>query len=319
MLFIDEACRLNVDSEKDYGKEALDTLMEAMLEGNRVMIFVGYPKEMEMFMQLNPGFKCQIRSIFHLHDYTSNSWPRPYRPHSRLQIDLIDMAPRKRPFLTSNRLNFRYIVSVKCCFSKFCWLIPIQTKNADDIYSVLYILFQRESCPDILQSDNGSEFIANIIGKVCHDFGVRVVHGRPHHPQSQGQIEKQNKVTKKHAHYLQNLSPKTQAACWPMLLPFVADVINNTPSPTTNDIPFRLYKNREPKSFIHYIVPEEQIVKISVEEKMEENGMFSKNDLKVEVLEPDNKNELVHSVGVLSASSITQSHRKICNMGGVPS
>lgn len=188
-------------------------------------------------------------------------------------------------------------------FSKFCWLFPIQTKNANDIYSVLYVLFQRESCPDILQSDNGSEFIGNIIGKVCHDFGVRVVHGRPHHPQSQGQIENQNKVTKKHlVRYIQNLSPKTQAACWPMLLPFVADVINNTPSTTTNDIPFRLYKNREPKSFIHYIVPEDHIVTISVEEKMEENSMFSENDVKVgEVLESFSKNELLHSASVLSA------------------
>ena len=33
VLFVDEAYRLKVDSEKDYGKEALDTLMEAMLGG----------------------------------------------------------------------------------------------------------------------------------------------------------------------------------------------------------------------------------------------------------------------------------------------
>lgn len=123
---------------------------------------------------------------------------RTYRPHSRLQIDLIDMAPRKRSFMLNNKWNFRYIVSVQCCFSKFCWLFPIQNKSADEIYAVLYVLFQKEGCPDILQSDNGSEFIAGIITKVCNDFGVRIVHGRPHHPQSQGQIENQNKVIKRH-------------------------------------------------------------------------------------------------------------------------
>ena len=70
VLFVDEAYRLNVDSEKDYGKEALDTLMEAMLGGNPVMIFAGYPAQMEDFIKLNPGFKRRIRSTFHFQDYT---------------------------------------------------------------------------------------------------------------------------------------------------------------------------------------------------------------------------------------------------------
>ena len=70
VLFVDEAYRLKVDSEKDYGKEALDTLMEAMLRGNPVMIFAGYPAQMEELMKLNPGFKRRIRAIFTFDDFT---------------------------------------------------------------------------------------------------------------------------------------------------------------------------------------------------------------------------------------------------------
>ena len=70
VLFVDEAYRLKVDSDKDYGKEALDTLMEAMLGENPVIIFAGYPAQMENFIKLNPGFKRRIRSIFHFQDYT---------------------------------------------------------------------------------------------------------------------------------------------------------------------------------------------------------------------------------------------------------
>lgn len=234
---------------------------------------------------------------------------RTYRPHSRLQIDLIDMAPRKRAFMLNNKWNFRYIVSVKCCFSKFCWLFPIQNKSADDIYSVLYVLFQKEGCPDILQSDNGSEFIAEIINKVCSDFGVRIVHGRPHHPQSQGQIENQNKVVKRHlARYLQKLSQKAQASSWPILLSFVSDVINNTPSTTTNDIPFRLYKNREPRALFQYFVPEDEIVSISLEEREEGDFVFSDADLSViEMSESTAEVELLESATQLTAKSIIQS------------
>ena len=233
---------------------------------------------------------------------------RTYRPHSRLQIDLIDMAPRKRSFMLNNKWNFRYIVSVKCCFSKFCWLFPIQNKSADEIYAVLYVLFQKEGCPDILQSDNGSEFIAGIITKVCNDFGVRIVHGRPHHPQSQGQIENQKKVIKRHlARYLHKMSQKAQASSWPVLLSFVSDVINNTPSTTTNDIPFRLYKNREPRSVFQCFVPEDEIVDISMKEIREDDFTFSDEDFSdIELLQSAEEVELLESTNQVSATAIVQ-------------
>ena len=60
VLFVDEAYRLKVDSEKDYGKETFETLMEAMLLGNPVMIFAGYPTQMEELMKFNPSFKRRI-------------------------------------------------------------------------------------------------------------------------------------------------------------------------------------------------------------------------------------------------------------------
>lgn len=233
---------------------------------------------------------------------------RTYRPHSRLQIDLIDMAPRKRSFTLNNKWNFRYIVSVKSCFSKFCWLFPIQNKSADKIYAVLYVLFQKEGCPDILQSDNGSDFIAGIITKVCNDFGVRIVHGRPHHPQSQGQIENQNKVIKRHlACYLHKMSQKAQASSWPVLLSFVSDVINNTPSTTTNDIPFRLYKNREPRSVFQCFVLEDETVDVSMKEIREDDFTFSGEDFSgIELSQSAEEVELLERTTQVSATAIVQ-------------
>jgi len=43
VLFVDEAYRLKVDSEKDYGKETFETLMEAMLLGNPVLLNLSSP------------------------------------------------------------------------------------------------------------------------------------------------------------------------------------------------------------------------------------------------------------------------------------
>ena len=83
VLFVDEAYRLKVDSDKDYGKEALDSLMEAILGGNPLMIFAGYPAQMEDFIKLSPDFKRRIRPIFHFQDYSG----APHAPKARARAE----------------------------------------------------------------------------------------------------------------------------------------------------------------------------------------------------------------------------------------
>ncbi|NPV71426.1 MAG: AAA family ATPase [Firmicutes bacterium] len=65
MLFIDEAYSLARGGEKDFGKEAIDTLVKAMEDhkGDFVLVLAGYPDEMERFLWTNPG----LRSRFPLH------------------------------------------------------------------------------------------------------------------------------------------------------------------------------------------------------------------------------------------------------------
>ena len=41
----------------------------------------------------------------------------------------------------------------------------------------------------ILQSDNGGEFISNIIKFVMPKLGIKLINGSPYSPTSQGQIE----------------------------------------------------------------------------------------------------------------------------------
>lgn len=57
ILFIDEAYSLARGGEKDFGKEAIDTLVKAMEDNKDKMIIIlaGYPNEMEEFIKSNPG------------------------------------------------------------------------------------------------------------------------------------------------------------------------------------------------------------------------------------------------------------------------
>ncbi|MDB5228361.1 MAG: ATPase central domain protein [Bacteroidota bacterium] len=73
ILFIDEAyslARTNEDS-RDYGKEVIELLIREMSDGpGDIAIFVaGYPKEMNAFLESNPGLKSRFSQYFTFEDY----------------------------------------------------------------------------------------------------------------------------------------------------------------------------------------------------------------------------------------------------------
>ncbi len=63
VLFLDEAYSLSYsDSSRDYGQEAITALI-AEMENHRddlLVIFAGYPEEMEQFLDANPGLRTRI-------------------------------------------------------------------------------------------------------------------------------------------------------------------------------------------------------------------------------------------------------------------
>jgi stage V sporulation protein K len=75
ILFIDEAYALaKDDNDKDFGKEAIDTLVK-MMEDNRedlVVIVAGYPMEMEKFLSSNSGLKSRFPYNIHFEDYSND-------------------------------------------------------------------------------------------------------------------------------------------------------------------------------------------------------------------------------------------------------
>jgi SpoVK/Ycf46/Vps4 family AAA+-type ATPase len=71
ILFIDEAYTLS-DTNDQYGKEAIDTLMKRMEDdrGKFVVIAAGYKDQMEEFLQANAGLASRFTHKMHIDDYT---------------------------------------------------------------------------------------------------------------------------------------------------------------------------------------------------------------------------------------------------------
>jgi stage V sporulation protein K len=72
ILFIDEAYSLARGGEKDFGKEAIDTLVKHMEDKQHdfVLILAGYSQEMEHFLSLNPGLYSRFPLVIDFPDYT---------------------------------------------------------------------------------------------------------------------------------------------------------------------------------------------------------------------------------------------------------
>ncbi len=72
VMFVDEAYALARGGEKDFGKEAIDTMVKAMEDyrGEFLLILAGYPQEMAQFLATNPGLLSRFPIHLEFPDYS---------------------------------------------------------------------------------------------------------------------------------------------------------------------------------------------------------------------------------------------------------
>ncbi|WP_449540501.1 stage V sporulation protein K [Ferdinandcohnia sp. Marseille-Q9671] len=107
ILFIDEAYSLARGGEKDFGKEAIDTLVKHMEDKQHefVLILAGYSKEMEHFLSLNPGLYSRFPLVIDFPDYTVDQL---------MEISAKMMAEREYVFSTEAERKLRdHLLNIK--------------------------------------------------------------------------------------------------------------------------------------------------------------------------------------------------------------
>ena len=103
---------------------------------------------------------------------------------SRAQVDLIDIQ-------SMTKAQHKWIMVYQYHLTKYCVLRPLTSTRAAEVAFQLMDIFLLLGAPQILQSDNDSEFTASVITEIEVMWpDLLMVHGKPRNPQSQGSVER---------------------------------------------------------------------------------------------------------------------------------
>ncbi len=133
-----------------------------------------------------------------------------------VQIDLIDMR-----HMPDN--DQKWILHVVDHWSKFHFPFPLPSKSALSVAQALQrYVFPIIGLPRIIQSDNGQEFVNQLIEEVVSRWPgqVQLVNGRPRHPQSQGLVE-QAHYTLERMISAKSIEMESKCPPWTEWLPFI--------------------------------------------------------------------------------------------------
>ena len=116
---------------------------------------------------------------------------RTKRQYERYQVDLVEISAE-----LNMKNKFSYLLTCIDHFSKYSWAIPIRNKESIAVRSAIAQVFIN-GYPELIQSDNGKEFINKTLNAYLEGIDVKHLYGSPYHPQSQGAIEAFNKTVQK--------------------------------------------------------------------------------------------------------------------------
>ena len=153
-------------------------------------------------------------------------YPTPAGPFDTVAIDLMQ--------LPCSRQGSNYVLVCVDYFSRFVILAPLKNKSANAVaHALVTHLFCPYTTPQVLLSDNGTEFKNEILQQICQQYHIKQTFVSVQHPASNGLVERANKkILDVLRHVVSQLNDS-----WQDWLPHVASSINGSINASTGKTP----------------------------------------------------------------------------------
>jgi len=166
-----------------------------------------------------------------------------------IHADLVGPLPEGKN--SRGQRGFQYILSVIDSATRYLWLLPIRHKTAECVAATLFDeVISRVSVPSAILTDQGGEFMGEVVECLLRRLGISHLRSSAYHPQTDAKCEKvhfsvHNIITKL-------IDDKHER--WPDLLGTVALAYNATVHTSTGYSPHELFYSFPPSCPLDAVV-----------------------------------------------------------------
>jgi len=154
----------------------------------------------------------------------------PSKPFDKIYIDMVG------PFPISLRQN-EYVLTAQDAFSKYFICAPMPDGRAETAAKTFFeYVVARYGMPKMLVSDNGKNFVAEIMQELCKLLQIKKFTTSPYHPQANGGLERSHKPL---SEFLRCVVQEDTAS-WDEWLPHAMCVYNSTVHSSTKQSPNKI-------------------------------------------------------------------------------
>lgn len=186
-------------------KDELSVSKVLLLRGNRLVIL--HSLQPDMLNRLHSGY--QGTSKCHQHARQSVWWPAIskdignmishacsiccktcFQSAEPLILSPFPDYPRQRVASDIFKWNKQQYLLVIDYYSKFVEIAKLSTATSCDVINHLKSIFAQHSIPELLTSDNGTQYSAELFSKLAKKYGFMHLTSSPYHPQGNGAAER---------------------------------------------------------------------------------------------------------------------------------
>jgi len=154
-------------------------------------------------------------------------------PFKRIAMDIVGPLPRS----SSGK---RYILVICDYATRYPEAVALRSIDANNVAEELIKVFARVGVPEEILTDQGPNFISQLLSEVYRLLHIKPIRTTPYHPQTDGLVERFN-------HTLKAMLRKTAAEegkDWDRLLPYLLFAYREVPQASTGFSPFELLYGR---------------------------------------------------------------------------